>query len=146
LWDWAPWLARVALLLPATLFTVIGWSYLTRPLAVATQSHMALGSPAAVTDMRAIGATFLASAVICLIALLSSKRRLVGLGFVAILVGWVTAARLLGLALDGSAPETNFKLVPELVLLSLSLAAFAVERARLRRPPAGLERRPARAI
>ena len=59
---------------------------------------------------------------------------------VAIVVALVTATRLLGVIVDGAAPETLFKLVPELVLLTISVAGFFIELARRHRagatPPA----------
>jgi ribosomal protein L13E len=55
---------------------------------------------------------------------------LAGLTLVALVVGCATGARLLGIAVDGVAHESVFKLVPELVLVCLSLVGIAVERRR----------------
>ena len=106
--------------------------YLTMPQQVAAGSQMTLGSPAAVTDMRAFGAIFLGLAIACLWSLLSTRRLLSGLTLTAIVVGCVTAARLVGIALDGAAHESIFKLVPEVVLVSLSLVGIGIERLRRR--------------
>ena len=132
-WRLAPWLARLMLAAPAALFLMIGWKYLSNPVAVAAGSGMALDTPAAVTDMRAYGATFLAVAVVILASLIDRRRLLLGFAFVAIVVGLVTAARLLGVFVDGAAAETRFKLVPELMLLTLAVAGLFLERARLKR-------------
>jgi len=131
-WQYAPWIARVILAAPTLLFTQIGVKYLTMPQQVAAGSQMTLGSPAAVTDMRAFGAIFLGLAIACLWSLLSTRRLLSGLTLTAIVVGCVTAARLVGIALDGAAHESIFKLVPEVVLVSLSLVGIGIERRRRR--------------
>ena len=102
------------------------------PQQIAAGSQMTLGSPAAVTDMRAFGAIFLGLAIACLWSLLSTRRLLSGLTLTALVVGCVTAARLAGIALDGAAHESLFKLVPEVVLVSLALVGIGIERRRLR--------------
>lgn len=48
-------------------------------------------------------------------------------------VGVVTAARLVGIAIDGPAEEAVRLLRVEIILLGLSVAAIFLERARLRR-------------
>jgi hypothetical protein len=131
-WDYAPWLARFILAVPTLLFVRIGWKYVSDPLQVAAGSGMVLGSPSAITDTRAEGAIFLAFAVIALVSLLSTRRLLAGLAVVAIVVGFVTATRVLGVLVDGAAPETVFKLIPELVLLPLSVVGLFIELGRLR--------------
>src|SRR5205823_588013 len=95
-WRSAPWLVRAALALPAILFVRIGWKYLTAPFQVAAGSDMSLGSPAAVTDMRAFGGIFLALAVVIALSLMRERRLRGGLIFVAIVIGIVTAARVFG--------------------------------------------------
>jgi len=83
--------------------------------------------------MRAVGALFLAFAVVALISLLSTRRLLAGLALVAIVIGFVTATRVFGVLVDGAASETVFKLIPELVLLPLSVVGIFVELGRQRR-------------
>jgi hypothetical protein len=58
---------------------------------------------------------------------------LTGLTVLAITVGVVTAARLVGIAIDGPAEEALKLLRVEIILLTLSVAAIFLERARLRR-------------
>jgi hypothetical protein len=139
-WRFAPWLARAMLALPTALFLRIGWKYLIDPIGAAAASGISLGSPAAITDIRAFGATFLAVAVLTGRSLIGTRWLLTGLAVVAIVVALVTATRLLGVIVDGAAPETLFKLVPELVLLTVSVAGFFIELARRHRadatPPA----------
>lgn len=132
-WRYARWLARLCLAAPTLLFLRIGWKYLSAPAEVAAGSQMVLGSPAAVTDMRAFGAIFLAFAAIAVFSLVSTRRLLTGLAIVTIVVGFATAARVLGMITDGATPETTFKLIAELVLLALALAGTGLELRRQRR-------------
>jgi Domain of unknown function (DUF4345) len=131
-WRLAPWLVRVTLALPATLFLFIASKYLSDPVGVAAGSGMSLGSPAAVTDVRVSGAVFLAVAVTILVSLMGTRRLRAGLVLTTTLVGIVTATRVLGIAIDGPASESVFKLGAELVLLTISLAGLAIESARRR--------------
>jgi hypothetical protein len=67
------------------------------------------------------------------LACLAAERRLLaGLGFLAVLAFVVTAARVLGLVLDGPAPFTLHVLKPEVALIILSTTAFVLERRRRR--------------
>jgi hypothetical protein len=131
-WDYAPWLNRAILALPLLLFVLIGFKYLATPDKVAAGSGMLLRSQAAVTDLRVEGAVFFALAALTLASLLDTRRILAGLGLIATVVGFVTAARILGYVVDGPAAETTFKLVPEVVLLTLSSAGILVELGRRR--------------
>jgi hypothetical protein len=135
-WRYAPWLERVILVVPTLLFTVIGWKYLSQPIETTADSQIVLGSPAAITDTRAQGAVFIALALFTLVSLVSTRRLLGGLMLVAIVVGFITAARVLGALVDGAAAETMFKLVPEIVLLTLAAIGVLIElrRQRLARP------------
>ncbi len=128
----APWIARAILILPMLLFLQIGAKYVSMPQQIAARSEMVLGSPAAVTDMRAFGAIFLALGIATLLSLLATRRLLPGLLLVTVVIGCATAARVLGIVLDGMAPESGFKLVAELVLLALSLVGIAIEKRRRR--------------
>jgi hypothetical protein len=131
-WRVAPWITRITLILPAVLFVRIGSKYLTDPIQAAAASGISLDSAAAVTDIRAFGAMFLAVAALLLAVLFGTRRLLAGLTLTATVVGLVTAARILGIRLDGPAPESLFKLVPELVLLAMCALGFVVELARRR--------------
>jgi cytochrome b561 len=132
-WHYASWLTRFILAPPAVLFAVIGWKYLSDPLEVAAGSGTILGSPAAVTDSRAMGAIFLALAALTILALVSERRVLAGLAMVATVDAFVTGARLLGVIIDGTPQETMSKLVAELVLLTLMTAGVLIELRRRRR-------------
>jgi hypothetical protein len=132
LWHYAPWLVRLILAIPTLLFIRIGEKYVIDPFQVAAGSGMELHSPAAVTDTRAVGAMFLAIAALTLFAIFSTRRLLAGLVLVASVIGAVTAARVLGVVVDGAAPETSLKLVPEIVLFSAAAVGILVELRRQR--------------
>lgn len=131
-WRYALWFERLCLAAPTLLFLRIGWKYLSAPSEVAAGSQMVLGSPGAVTDMRAFGSIFLAVAAIGLVSLTSTRRLLTGLTIAAVVVGFATAGRLLGMVADGATPETTFKLIAEVVLLTLTLAGTGLELRRRR--------------
>lgn len=132
LWNYAVWFNRVILALPLILFVLIGMKYIGTPKQVADGSAIVLGSPAAVTDMRASGALFLGFAALIAVSLLSGRRILSGLGLVAVIVSFVTAARVLGIFVDGAAAESIFKLRAEIVLLTLTTVGILVEVGRRR--------------
>jgi hypothetical protein len=130
-WPVIRWISRVLLVFPIGLFGFIGWRYLTNPIGTAGLDLISLGSPAAVTDMRVIGALFFACGLVTTFYL-STERLLAGLAFVLTVVSVVTAARAFGLWTDGPAPGTVSKLTTEFVLLTIfivgSLAEFARDR------------------
>jgi hypothetical protein len=138
----ALWLVRLILAVPTFLFIRIGVKYVIDPWQVAAGSGMQLDSPAAVTDTRVVGAIFLGIAALTLFSMFSARRFLAGLVLVAIVIGFVTAARVLGFVVDGAAPETVLKLTPEVVLLVLSAIGIFVEMRRQRQLSAasGIER------
>jgi hypothetical protein len=78
-------------------------------------------------DTRAVGAIFLAIAVLTLFAIFSTRRLLAGLLLVTAVIGFVTAARVLGLVVDGATPETVFKPTPEVALLIVTGLGIWVE-------------------
>jgi Domain of unknown function (DUF4345) len=134
-WHYAPWLVRFILAAPTLLFIRIGEKYVINPAQVAADSGMQLGSPAAVTDTRVVGAMFLAIAAATLFSSFSTRRLFAGLALVAIVIGFVTAARVLGVLVDGAAPETIFKLGPEVVLLTAAAVGILIELRRKRQLP-----------
>jgi len=133
-WRIAPWLPRLLLLLATALFFLIGFRYLGDPVNKAAADSIVLRSVMAISRVRVgFGGFPLALSFILLGCLLSPKRVLTGLAVLATAVGVLTAARLVGIAIDGPAEEAMKLLRVEIVMLTLSVAAILLERARLRR-------------
>jgi uncharacterized protein DUF4345 len=130
-WRLAPWLTRLLLLAAATLFFLIGLKYLRAPVENAGADAIVLGSVMAISRVRVAFGAFPLSLSLILLGSLSSRRRVLGgLAVLATTVAVVTAARLLGIVLDGPAEEAIRLLRVEAVLLALSVAALFLERAR----------------
>ncbi|HZE11851.1 MAG TPA: DUF4345 family protein [Burkholderiales bacterium] len=133
-WRAAPWLPRLLLLLATVLFSLIGFRYLGDPVNKAASDSIVLGSVMAISRVRVgFGGFPLALSFILLGCLLSPKRLLTGLVVLATTVAAITAARLVGIVIDGPAEEAVKLLRVEIVLLALSVAFIFLERARLRR-------------
>jgi hypothetical protein len=133
-WRAAPWFPRLLLLLATVLFFLIGFRYLGDPVNKAAADSIVLGSVMAISRVRVgFGGFPLALSFILLGCLLSPRRLLTGLTVLATTVAVVTAARLIGIAIDGPVEEAVRLLRVEIVLLALSVAFIFLERARLRR-------------
>jgi len=116
------WLSRLVLFAAMAIFALIGVRYLTNPVGAAAEFQTSFASPAGATSMRVgFGAFPLAFAAMLAVCLLSARRRRFGLAMVATIMGLASAARLVGIAIDGPAPESSRLLVPELVMTGLSL-------------------------
>ena len=133
-WRVAPWSARLLLALSAVLFFLIGFKYLGDPVDKAASDSIILGSVMAISRVRVgFGGFPLALSLILFGCLVSPGRLLSGLFVLATTVGVITAARLVGIAIDGPVEEAVRLLRVETVLLAFSVALIFVERARLRR-------------
>jgi hypothetical protein len=124
----APWLSLFVLLAATFILVMIGRKFIGDPVGAAEASNMVLGSPLAVTNMRAsFGAFPLGCAIFTFLCLLSAARRLTGLFFVAIIIGTALIVRMFGVMADGTLAESLRLLVAEGVLLGLSLIAILGE-------------------
>jgi len=133
-WRFAPWLTRLLLLATTALFTLISLRYLVDPVGKAAADEITLGTVMAISRLRvAFGAFPLAFAVILLGCLVSTKRHLTGLVVLATMIGIVTAVRLAGIVIDGSAAEALKLLRVEAIVLTLSVIGILVELGRRRR-------------
>ncbi len=133
LWRFTPWLNRLILSAATLIFTLIGVKYITDPVRAAASFKISLGSAAAITSMRVgFGAFPLGFAIIVASCLVSTSRQLRGLYFVATIIGVATAARVLGIMVDGAAPESVLLLRPEVALLALSVIGVVLESTRRR--------------
>jgi Domain of unknown function (DUF4345) len=123
------WISRAVLLVAMIVLTMIGRKFIGHPVEAAAASGITLGSPLAVTDMRAsFGAFPLGCALFVLVCLLTSGLRRTGLLFVALIVGTALAVRIFGIFADGTLAESIRVSIAETALLGLSLAAYVGER------------------
>jgi cytochrome b561 len=124
-----PWISRAVLIAAFVILALIGRKFVVDPVGAAAASDMTLGSPLAITNMRAsFGAFPLGCALFVLICLVTSNMRGIGLVFVALIIGTALVVRTLGSLADGSLAQSLHFLIAETVLLSLSLAAYVAER------------------
>jgi hypothetical protein len=124
-----PWISRAVLLAALILMTLISRKFIGDPVGAAAASDMTLGSPLAVTNMRAsFGAFPLGCALFVLVCLVTSSLRKTGLLIVALIIGTALAVRIFGTFADGSLAQSVHVLIAEAVMLSLSLAAYVGER------------------
>jgi hypothetical protein len=124
-----PWVSRAVLLAALTVLALISRKFISHPVDAAAASDITLGSPLAITNMRAsFGAFPLGCALFVLVCLLTSSLRRTGLVFVALIVGTALMVRIFGVVADGTLAESLRVLIAETVLLGLSLAAYAGER------------------
>jgi len=124
-----PWVSRAVLLAALTVLILISRKFIGHPVDAAAASDMTLGSPLAITNMRAsFGAFPLGCALFVLLCLVTPSLRKTGLVFVALIVGTALVVRIFGVVADGTLAESLRVLIAETVLLGLSLGAYAGER------------------
>jgi hypothetical protein len=124
----APWVSRFVLFAATFILVMIGRKFIADPVGAAEASNMALGSPLAVTNMRAsFGAFPLGCAIFSFLCLVSAERRLTGLSFVTIVIGTALAVRVFGAFTDNTLTESLPLLIAEGILLALSIGAILGE-------------------
>jgi len=124
-------LRRVPLVMATLIFTLVGFRNLTNPVGNAAAAGISFHSPGGITAVRiGFGAFPLAFAILAFSCLISTRRLLTGLYMVLTVIGVVTAARLFGVLFDHSAAQVARLLIPETILLILSVIAIRLEEAR----------------
>jgi hypothetical protein len=122
------WFSRAVLVVATLLLALISQKFILDPVGAASASTMTLGSPLAITNMRAsFGAFPLACSIFTLICLLSAHRRITGLYFVVTVIGTALVVRLFGVVQDGTLVESLRVLGAEAALVTLSGAALYME-------------------
>ena len=110
-WKAAPWLSRLVLLPPTIIFALIAARYIAHPVASGAAQGIVLPPGLGVTIARVgLGGFPLGCSIFLATCLLSRRRLITGLTFVAIMVSVVLAVRLFGMAADSTVQE-NLKLV-----------------------------------
>lgn len=130
-WKISPWLVRAMLTPPTLIFGLIASRYLFHPVQAATAVGISFVTPLGMTIGRVgFGAFPLACSLFTLSCLLSSRRLLTGLGFVATVMGVVLVVRVFGMLADGTIEQNMHLVIAELVFLVLMLAGVVIERGR----------------
>jgi hypothetical protein len=106
----------------AALFAMLAARWMFTPVAVATEQAITLGSPVALNTARGdVGGLFLAGAVLCVLGLVRKEGR--WLQAVAVTLGCVAFGRVVGMTLDGFAPESATAFCVELVMIAVLVLA-----------------------
>jgi uncharacterized protein DUF4345 len=127
------WFNRLVLAAATLVMTMIAVRNLRDPIGATLPLGIALRSPSAATIVRVgFGGFPLGFAVALFGCLVSTRRLLTGLGFLAAVIGAATAARIQGLLLDGMTPYNLGLLRPEVAMLTLSALGIVLERWRRR--------------
>jgi len=134
-WKAAPWLSRLMLLPPIVIFALIAARYLADPVASAAAQGIVLPPGLGVTIARVgFGGFPLGCSIFLATCLRSERRVIIGLTFVAIMIGVVLAVRVFGMTMDSTVQE-NLKLVnAEAGLLAVTGFGLFLELSRRRRP------------
>lgn len=102
------------------LLAVLGLRWVFAPESAATELGMTLGSAVALNNARGdIGGLFIGGAILCLLGLARGDGR--WLQAAALLLGCVAAGRVVGVVVDGFAPQSGVAIAVELVWLALLL-------------------------
>jgi hypothetical protein len=136
-WKAAPWLSRLVLLPPTVIFALIAARYIAHPVSSGAAQGIVLPPGLGVTIARVgLGGFPLGCSIFLATCLLSKRRLITGLTFVAIMVSVVLAVRIFGMTTD-STVEENLKLVNAevglLVVTSIGLFVELSRRAHFRR-------------
>jgi hypothetical protein len=127
------WLSRVILGLATLIFFLIGFKYVLDPASAAASSGMSLPTPLGLTNMRAgVGGFSIGCALITAVCLASRERLRLGLWFVVGILAPVLIVRLYGVAVDNTLEQSRRILLPESLILSLSVVALFAGRSRPR--------------
>lgn len=125
------WFSRLVLAAATLLFAMIALRSLLDPVGSSAAHQITFGSGEGVTVARVgFGGFPLAFALMLLFCLLSARRLFAGLSMLVLVAVVVTAARVLGIAIDGPAPFTMHVLKPEIGFIVASATALLFERRR----------------
>ena len=132
-WKISPWVIRLMLTPPTFIFAMIASRYLLNPVQAATAVGISFVTPLGMTIARVgFGAFPLACALFTFSCLISSRRLLTGLGFVATVMSAALVVRVFGMLADGTTKENMHLVIAELVFLVLMLVGVLIEMGRRR--------------
>jgi hypothetical protein len=129
----APWISRTVLAGATLIFSMIGLRYITDPFHYSAETGISLGSALASTTTRVgSGAIPLGLAIFTLVCLISTRWLFAGVGLVFMVITTAFIVRVLGLVIDGPAPQSTRLFIPEGVMLVLAVTAIVLEAQRRR--------------
>jgi hypothetical protein len=127
-WTLAPWLNRFIILTAAALFTLISLKFVLDPRQAAASAGITPETAVGFTNLRAgFGGFPLGFAAILVFCLLSTRRHLAALAAIATIVAVILAVRIYGAAQDGTYAESAHLLIPETVMVLVSLLGVLME-------------------
>jgi hypothetical protein len=127
-WKLSPWLSRLIIVAVAGLFTMISLKFVFDPRAAAANSGIFIEPGLGYTNTRAgFGGFPLGFAVILIFCLFSSRRLLAALSSIATVAAVILAVRLFGAAQDATFSQSAHLLIPEALLLVISLLGAVME-------------------
>lgn len=129
--KFAPWVSRLALLPPTVIFALIAARYIAHPVASAAAQGIVLPPGLGVTIARVgLGGFPLGSSIFLATCLLSRRRLITGLTFVAIMASVVLAVRIFGMTADSTVQENLHLVHAEIGLLVLTGVGLLAELSR----------------
>jgi hypothetical protein len=133
-WKLSPWLSRLIILAVAGLFTMISFKFVLDPQQSAANAGLSIQSGVGFTNTRAgFGGFPLGFAVILVFCLFSSRRLLAALSSIVTVAAVILAVRLYGAARDATFSQSAHILIPETILLIVSLVGVVLETKRRNR-------------
>jgi hypothetical protein len=133
LWKASPWLSRLIIVAVAGLFTMISLKFVLDPQRAAADAGIMIQPGLGFTNTRAgFGGFPLGFAAILVFCLFSSRRLLPALSSISTVAAVILAVRLYGAAEDASFSQSAHILIPEAVLLVVSLFGAVMEMKRRR--------------
>src|SRR5215467_12000029 len=130
-WKAAPWLSRLMLLPPTVIFALIAARYLADPISSAAAQGIVLPPGLGVTIARVgLGGFPLGCSIFLATCLLSQRRLITGLTFVAIMVSVVLAVRVFGMTADSTIQQNLHLVNAEVGLLLVTGLGLFIELSR----------------
>lgn len=124
----SPWLSRLIIAAAAVLFAMIGFKFALDPQRAAAGAGMVIAADVGATNIRAgFGGFQLGFAAVLVFCLFSSRRLLAALGLIATVAAMIFFVRLFGAVHDGTVAQSTRVLIPETVILTLSLFGVLME-------------------
>lgn len=128
LWRFAPWVSRFVLLPPTVIFALIASRYITHPVASAAAQGIVLPAGLGVTIARVgLGGFPLGCSIFLFTCLLSQRRVMTGLTFVAIMASVILGVRIFGMTADATVQENLHLVHAEMGLLVVTGIGLFVE-------------------